>query len=564
MMKKPMLYHRLLLLNGPNMNLLGMRDPTQYGHWTLADVENETRNAAMTRGFKLDAMQSNHEGRLIDLIQEARLRYDGILLNAAALTHTSIAIRDAIEACSIPVYEVHMSDIQKREPFRRLSVIEPVCRAQISGLGLKSYLVALEQLCDWLEDRPAHPGEAQAEGVTEAQTKSPSGDETAKALDLRDLRRQISEIDETLLDQFSRRTGIVRQVAAYKIERHIPVLDLEREASVAATARSRYSDADGMRAESLMKNVMRLSREAQYDDRDMDDPEWVLGTAIRSAPSKHGPIRKVVCQGSPGAYSMAAGALLFPDAERVCAATFADACALVLDGQADVAVLPWENSTAGTVDEVYSLLQENRLFIIRCASLAIGHTLMSLPGTSLDRIKTIVSHPQALAQCQDFIRRQGAVIRESTNTAFAAELVATSGDPTLAAIASAQAAKIHGLEILADGIQDLSHNQTRFIVISRTLVIPHDADRVSLILSLPHQSGSLASTLSVFGDRGLNLIKIQSRPDPLKAWNYRFHIDFESPNGSLEAMRALYQLDREMPFLKLLGWYRESGEPFGV
>lgn len=562
MMKKPMLYHRLLLLNGPNMNLLGMRDPTQYGHWTLADVEDETRGAAMARGFRLDALQSNHEGRIIDLIQEARLRYDGILLNAAALTHTSIAIRDAIEACGIPVYEVHMSDIQKREPFRRLSVIEPVCQAQIIGLGLRSYLVALEQLCNWLEDRPAQNEEGHADHVPE--TKSPSGEETAKALDLHDLRRQISEIDETLLDQFSRRTGIVRQVAAYKIERHIPVLDLEREAAVAANARSRSSDADGMRAESLIKNVMRLSREAQYDDRDMDDPEWVLGTAIRSAPSKHGPIRKVVCQGSPGAYSMAAGALLFPEAERIGAATFADACALVLDGQADVAVLPWENSTAGTVDEVYGLLQENRLFIIRSASLAIGHTLMAQPGASLDRIKTIVSHPQALAQCQDFIRQQGAEIRESTNTAFAAELVALSGDPTLAAIASTEAAKIHGLEILADGIQDLSHNQTRFIVISRTLVIPHDADRVSLILSLPHQSGSLASTLSVFGDRGLNLIKIQSRPDPLKAWNYRFHIDFESPGGSLDAMRALYQLDREMPFLKLLGWYRESGEPYCV
>ena len=563
-MKKPMLFHRLLLLNGPNMNMLGMRDPAQYGHWTLTDVEDDTRKAAMARGFRLDAVQSNYEGRLIDLIQEARLRYDGILLNAAAFTHTSIALRDAIEACGIPVYEVHMSDIHKREPFRRLSVIEPVCQAQISGLGLKSYLVALEQLCDQLESLSSIHGESQHEGGSRSETIAQPAGEPETPVDLVDLRRQISEIDEKLLDHFSRRTGIVRQVAAFKTARHIPILDLEREAAVAAGARSRYTNTDGMRAESLMKNVMRLSREAQYDDRDMDDPEWVLGQAIRSALRNPGPIRKIVCQGSPGAYSMAAGTLLFPDAQRVGAPTFAQACTLVLDGQVDVAVLPWENSTAGTVDEVYGLLQENRLFIIRSASLAIGHTLMALPGTQLEQIKTIVSHPQALAQCQDFIRRQGAAIRESANTAFAAELVAGSGDPTMAAIASSEAAKIHGLKILADGIQDLSHNQTRFIVVSRTLVIPQDADRVSLILSLPHQSGSLASTLSVFGDRGLNLIKIQSRPDPLKAWNYRFHIDFESSSGSLEALRAFYQLDREMPFLKLLGWYRESDEPFHV
>lgn len=299
-MEKPSLFYRLLLLDGPNMNLLGLRDPAQYGHWTLADVEDETRKAAMGRGYRLDAFQTNHEGRLVELIQEARLRYDGILLNAAALTHYSIAVRDAIEASPLPVIEVHMSDIKKRESFRRLSVIEPVCLKQISGLGLKSYLVALDHLCDFLENKAQTPGEDLA--------ARPEPD----TFDLQELRHQISLIDETMLDQFARRTQIVRQVSDYKKAHQLPVLDLEREAAVAALARARFPSTDGMRAESLMKSVMRLSREAQYDDLDLSDPQWVLGSMIRSAPTGTGPIRKVVCQGSPGAYSMAAGERLFP------------------------------------------------------------------------------------------------------------------------------------------------------------------------------------------------------------------------------------------------------------
>ena len=124
-------------------------------------------------------------------------------------------------------------------------------------------------------------------------------------------------------------------------------------------------------------------------------------------------------------------------------------------------------------------------------------------------------------------------------------------------IASAAAAELHGLEVLADDICDSGVNQTRFVVISRELVITPDADRVSLVLSTPHQSGALAATLSMFSDRGINLLKIQSRPDPLKAWNYRFYLDFESSRTDSEDMLVLYQLEHEMPSLQLLGWYRE-------
>ncbi|NLC84534.1 MAG: type II 3-dehydroquinate dehydratase [Ruminococcaceae bacterium] len=534
-MNKTSQHKRLLLLNGPNLNMLGRRDPTQYGNFTLIDVETAVREAAGKYGYELTAEQSNHEGTLVELIQQARESCDGILLNAGALTHYSYALRDAIADCGVPVMEIHISNIHKREPFRRISVIEPVCAAQISGLGFNSYLVALEQLCDLLAGREL----------------------PEKTSDLTELRIQLNDLDEALFDRFRERLAIVRQVADYKKRSGLPVVDLEREAVVAAQVSSRFPQADSRRAESLARTLMRLSREAQYEDLLPHDHEWALGERLHKAAVKPARAASIACQGASGAYSMEAGELLFPDAELVPAPTFAEACTRVLDGRSDLAVLPLENSTAGTVDAVYDLLLSQQLYIIQSVLLPIRHRLAAKPGTTLAEIRRVRSHPQALAQCQNFIRKHGWETAEAANTAVAAAEAAAAAEPGLAVIASAAAAELHGLEVLADDICDSGVNQTRFVVISRELVITPDADRVSLVLSTPHQSGALAATLSMFSDRGINLLKIQSRPDPLKAWNYRFYLDFESPRADSEAMLVLYQLEHEMPSLQLLGWYRE-------
>lgn len=142
---------KLLLLNGPNLNMLGKRDPKQYGTFTLREAESQAGKAAFSRGYKLDCFQSNHEGAIIDKIHEAQEGYDGIVINPGALTHYSYAIRDAIELCPLPVVETHISDISKREEFRSISVTAPVCCACIKGLGIKSYSKAIEVLCDIIE-----------------------------------------------------------------------------------------------------------------------------------------------------------------------------------------------------------------------------------------------------------------------------------------------------------------------------------------------------------------------------------------------------------------------------
>lgn len=146
---------KLLLINGPNLNMLGHRDPEHYGRFTLADVEKLSRETAMKDGFQMDSFHSNHEGDLIDRIQQAIDVYDGILINAGALTHYSYALRDAIELFTGPVLEIHISNIMEREEFRRISVISAVCAAQVMGLGLDSYRKGVEKICAILKGEKA-------------------------------------------------------------------------------------------------------------------------------------------------------------------------------------------------------------------------------------------------------------------------------------------------------------------------------------------------------------------------------------------------------------------------
>ncbi len=142
------MHHKLMLIHGPNLNMLGIREPEIYGHDTLSDIEQFVRDAAKPYGFSVDCFQSNSEGALIDAIHACYNTVDGIILNAGAYTHYSYAIRDAISAVMLPCVEVHLSDIRKREPFRSISVIEPVCVKQIAGLGKDGYALAVKELVE--------------------------------------------------------------------------------------------------------------------------------------------------------------------------------------------------------------------------------------------------------------------------------------------------------------------------------------------------------------------------------------------------------------------------------
>ncbi|HBP38074.1 MAG TPA: bifunctional chorismate mutase/prephenate dehydratase [Clostridiales bacterium] len=379
------------------------------------------------------------------------------------------------------------------------------------------------------------------------------------AAELNGFRSDIGEIDRELIDLFNRRMALARRIAEFKARSRTAVFDPQREDEVVKQAVTQALPADAIRVGILLRSLMRLSRGAQYDAILAAAGDFELGRRIREAPSGLPELGQIVYQGSAGSYAAQASQRLFPGVPAIQSATWEEACRLVQDGQADLAVLPWENSTAGTVDAVYDLLLQHDLLIWRSLSLPIQHRLLGTNHCSLDGIHTVISHPQALAQCSDLIRRQGWKVRESLNTAFAAETVAQTGDPGLAAIASDEAAAAHGLEVILSDIANSQVNQTRFIAVGKTLRVTPDADRVSLVLRLPHRSGSLAATLAVFGDYGLNLNKIQSRPDLANPWTYLFYLDFECFGSQLQPMLAtLYQLSREMPLLRFLGWYHEE------
>jgi len=383
-------------------------------------------------------------------------------------------------------------------------------------------------------------------------------DQTKQPEDLTLLRQEIDRIDRQMMTLFAERMTVAEQIAAFKQTTKKPVYDALREEEHLSEMMADLDDQHQTQGVSFAKSVMRLSRTTQYRYLINAGADFQIGRQLTEAEPQEIRVQCAVTQGSAGAYAEQACRLLFPDARQINAPTFQQACDKVRDGSADVAVLPLENSTAGTVDDVYEALLKDDLHIWRSLSLMIQHHLLGIPGSNLQTIQTVVSHPQALAQCSELIHRRGWSMRESLNTAFAAEQVAAAGDPSLAAIGSAAAAKKHQLVVLKDAISNTSSNQTRFVVVGRTFKVTPDAERISLILKLPHAIGALAATLSIFSDCGLNLSKIQSRPDPDSPWRYLFYLDFECSQADLnQALAALYQLYSEMPYIRLLGWYHE-------
>ena len=566
----------ILLINGPNLNMLGKRSKEHYGSFTLSQVETAFRSRAKELGVEPAFFQSNDEGAIVTAIQESMGYASGIVINAGAYTHYSYAILDGLLLCGLPVMEVHISNIHKREAFRSVSVIQPACVGQISGLGLDSYLVGLEKLVHGHifpemtgnnasrvipKSENTSPEAAPAAAAAE-HTPVPEPEQTAAAPEqgavLTELRKQISQVDVELMNVFNRRMDLAEEIAYTKIHSKTSVYDARREAEVSDLARQRAGDDMATRVDSLMKTMMRISREKQYDILMPGDRNWKIGLALEAAGTSLDFIRTAAYGGTRGSYSEQAAHKLFPKAAKLEMHTFSQACELVLSGEADVAVLPLENTTAGTVDTVYELLQKKSLHIVRATSISVAHTLAVLPGTKLSDIRTVTSHPQAISQCSEIIGQYGWESVASDNTSFAAEEVKKHGDPSLAAIASEESARRNGLEILPLEICNVSSNQTRFIAVAKELVITPDADRISTLMHLPHRSGALVAALEIFADRGLNLTSIFSRPIQNTPGEYSFFLDFVCPAMGKDALLALYQLTSEMPFVKVLGWYVEE------
>ena len=374
--------------------------------------------------------------------------------------------------------------------------------------------------------------------------------------DLQELRKQIDQIDQEMVRLFEARMDVCRQVAEYKIANGKKVLDRSRELEKLDTLGGMaHNDFNRHGIRELFQQIMAMSRKLQYQ---LLEKEGVSGslpfTRIDHIDRKH---CRVVYQGVEGAYQHQAALEYFgKDVNVFHMDTWKECMEAIKEGMADYAVLPIENSSAGEVNDIYDLLEEYENYIVGEQIIKIQHALLGVPGTKLEDIRTVFSHPQALMQCAGYLNRhpQWKQIILS-NTAVAAEKAAQDGDKSQAAIAGEITAKLYGLEILEMPVNDCRFNSTRFIIVTNRKMYEKDARKVSICFELPHVSGSLYNILSHIIYNDLNMCKIESRPIPERNWEYHFFVDFEGNLDDGAVKNAIRGIAEEAVNFKILGNY---------
>jgi prephenate dehydratase len=266
---------------------------------------------------------------------------------------------------------------------------------------------------------------------------------------------------------------------------------------------------------------------------------------------------RIAYLGEIGAYSEQAAINHFgTEADLIPQESFHNIFKSVEENHAEYGLVPIENSLAGSIHQNYDLLLQHDLSIIGEQYLRIRHCLIVRPGTKISEIKTIISHPQALAQCSHYIRKMESVTTEPKyNTAASVKMISESSDHTIAAIASKRAAEVYGMEVIAEDIEDNPANFTRFLALASHPVKPSKNAKTSIVFSLNHEPGSLFKALSVFALRDIDLTKIESRPQVGKVWEYLFYIDFVGSVLDKNVERALEHLKEYALMLRLLGSY---------
>jgi prephenate dehydratase len=266
---------------------------------------------------------------------------------------------------------------------------------------------------------------------------------------------------------------------------------------------------------------------------------------------------RIAYQGEPGAFSEAASRQIAPDGQMVPCKSFEDVFAAVNTNSADFGVLPIENSIGGSIHRNFDLLLEHDLPIVAELEVPVVHHLLALPGRTLDQVRRIYSHPQALAQCDRFLRTlNGVEITATYDTAGSAKMIATERLEDSAAIASARAGEVFGLVPLKSSIQDYQNNTTRFLVIGKRPLSNTAPDKTTIVFTLTNEPGALFKAVSVFALRGIDLTKLESRPIPDRKWEYLFYVDVAAASADPVCARALAHLAEFAPMVRVLGSYR--------
>ena len=378
-------------------------------------------------------------------------------------------------------------------------------------------------------------------------------------MDLKEARTQIDGIDEQLTNLFVKRMELAKEISDYKKENNMPVYDKTREREVL----NREEDRAGADFESyiqvLYTTLFDVSRAYQRQMIGSKSPlKAEIEDAIKNTPALFPSRAVVACQGVAGSYSEQACDTVFSTPSIMFFNHFSGVFQAVESGLCSYGILPIENSTAGSVNEVYDLMKKHKFYIVRSMKLRISHHLLAKPGTKLSDVKEIYSKDIALEQCSEFLGGlKGVKLTICENTAEAAKKVAESDRKDVAAIASSNCMQLYGLDSLSDTIQNNDNNYTRFICISKKLEIYPGADRVSIMFSIPHKPGALYNVISRFSALGLNLTKLESRPIPGRDFEFLFYFDLNANVADPKVLNLLCQFDDEFGQFAYLGSYSE-------
>ncbi|MBQ8427204.1 MAG: prephenate dehydratase [Clostridia bacterium] len=379
-------------------------------------------------------------------------------------------------------------------------------------------------------------------------------------MDLEQIRKGIDQVDDQIAQLYEKRMQLVKEVVNAKKQSGKAVNDPERERKILLRVSDKVSEDNQVYLKRVFETIFETSKAYQTMNAEHSS---TVGEKIKQALSKGElsfPVKaKVACQGVMGAYSGIAADRLFELADITYFKNFDGVFQAVEKGFCKYGVLPIENSSAGSVNQVYDLMKKHKFYIVRSIRIPVSHNLIVNKDTKLSDIKEILSHEQALTQCKGYLEKFiGVKITPCANTAVAAKTLAESGRHDLAAISSRECADLYGLKLLDTNIQDSNNNYTRFILIAKDMEFYSDAKKISIMTTLPQNTpGSLNKLLSKFANIGINLTKLESRPIVGSSFEFMFYFDFECDIKGKGVQNLLSELDNSTEQFTFLGAYNE-------
>ena len=376
-------------------------------------------------------------------------------------------------------------------------------------------------------------------------------------MDIKDLREKIDGIDKNITELFVERMQIAKDIAEYKRENKLPIKDTERERQLLNRISDLSGEEFGGYSRVLFTTMMDLSRSYQNKKMLGESPllkeiHFALENTDKNFPAR----AHVACQGIEGAYSQKACDKIFQLADIMYVNTFENVFQAVQSGLCRYGIVPLENSTAGSVNQIYDLLSKYDFYIVKSLKMQINHVLLTKGNVHIDKIKEIYSHEQAINQCSLFINSlKGVKVTVCSNTAVAASMVAKSDRDDVAAISSIDCAEQYNLKVQSTNVQNTDSNFTKFICISKKLEIYPGANHTSIVFSTANKPGALYNVMARLSALGVNIIKLESRPIAGRDFEFMFYFDLDVSAYSKTFDQLIFELESQVEGFKYFGSY---------